>query len=102
MRTKQRGWLSTAFSVLLFGVVLVVFLMGTMSFSSGATDEGVAATREAIERAAVLCYATEGYYPPGLEYIREHYNVQVDESLYSVRYDIFSYNVRPVVTVVAR
>ncbi len=83
----------------LFVLVLAVLLAGTLGLSAGASERGAEATREAIERAAVLCYATEGFYPPGLSYIEEHYNVKVNRDKYVVWYDVFAYNVRPSIRV---
>lgn len=89
-------------AVLLFALILAVMLPGTLSLGRGASAEGVAATRRAIERAAVLCYATEGFYPPSLAYIETNYGVQVDRNNYTVRYEVFAPGIAPAITVVAR
>ncbi len=86
-------------AVLLFALILAVMLL---SLGRGASAEGVAATRRAIERAAVLCYATEGFYPPSLAYIETNYGVQVDRNNYTVRYEVFAPGIAPAITVVAR
>ena len=52
-----------------------------------------------MRRAAVACYAAEGIYPPTLEYLEEHYGVQVDRERYTVVYDVFASNLMPDVTV---
>lgn len=101
---KQQG-LEGKFSVLgtfvVFALVLVVLFIGTRNLSSGAGQEGAAATYQAIERAAVLCYATEGFYPPGLQYIKTFYGVQVDENRYAVRYEVHASNIMPTIRVVS-
>lgn len=89
-------------TIVLFVVMLSVLLVGTLHLSGGANDEGVRTTREAIERAAVLCYATEGYYPPGLSYIENNYGVQIDYSRYVVRYEVFASNIMPRVQVLPK
>ena len=96
-----RNWMGTIVTSLLFVLVLVVLVIGTLQLSGSASEEGVTATREAIERAAVLCYASEGFYPPGLNYIVENYGVQIDRTRYSVRYEVFASNIMPTVRVVA-
>ncbi len=98
-RGNQYGFLVSA---LLFVVVLLMLLAGVANLSGGADEEGIAATRRAIERAAVLCYATEGFYPPGLGYIEDNYRVHIDRERYSVRYEVFAYNVTPTIKVTAR
>jgi len=52
-----------------------------------------------ILHSAVACYAAEGIYPPTLEYLEEHYGIQVDREQYTVMYEIFASNLMPDVTV---
>ena len=54
---------------------------------------------DAIHRAVVSCYATEGFYPPTLDYVEEHYGIQIDSSRYAVFYEIFAENLMPDITV---
>ncbi|MFA6948020.1 MAG: hypothetical protein WCQ72_03485 [Eubacteriales bacterium] len=61
--------------------------------------DGADILRCAIERAAVSCYATEGVYPPTLDYLCENYGVSVDISRYAVDYDCFASNIMPSVIV---
>lgn len=100
MKTKRSSqWVTALLSVVLFAALLVVVVVGTSRLTGTASDEGVRTTRDAIERAAVLCYATEGFYPPGLDYIEQKYGVQIDYDRYAVSYSIFASNIRPIVVV---
>ena len=47
----------------------------------------------------VACYSSEGIYPPNLDYLKERYGVQVDETRYTVMYDVFADNLMPDITV---
>ena len=47
----------------------------------------------------MACYAAEGVYPPTLDYLEQHYGIQVDETRYMVSYDIFASNLMPEITV---
>ena len=87
---------------LVFLLVLVMLAAGTQKLANAASSEGVAATRQAIERASVLCYATEGFYPPGLTYIEKNYGIQVDYARYAVRYEVQASNIMPVILVTPR
>ena len=89
-------------SVALFIVMLGILLVGTVRLASSASEEGARTTQDAIERATVLCYATEGYYPPGLEYIEKNYGVQIDYTRYVIRYEIFASNIMPNIRVVLK
>ena len=45
------------------------------------------------------CYAAEGVYPPTLEYMEEHYGIQIDRQRYTVHYEVFASNIMPDITV---
>ena len=74
-----------------------------------ATDQGAAEVlgidmspkmlEEALRRGCVACYAAEGVYPPNLDYLKEHYGVQVDDARYVVIYSVFADNLMPDITV---
>ncbi len=56
----------------------------------------------ALRRAAVACYAAEGIYPPTLDYLKQHYGVQIDENRYAVFYEVFADNLMPDITVLVK
>ena len=47
----------------------------------------------------MACYAAEGIYPPDLDYLEEHYGLQIDRDRYTVFYQIFASNLMPDITV---
>ena len=47
----------------------------------------------------MACYAEQGVYPPDLDYLTEHYGVQIDDARFTVRYDAFAENLMPDITV---
>ena len=79
--------------------VLLCFLTALSNLEQGRDDEGKRQLEDAIRRSAVACYAAEGIYPPDLAYLEEHYGIQIDESRYTVSYDIFGSNLMPDITV---
>lgn len=86
-------------------VVLAVclwFLTALGNLSSGQGEKGRQQLENALRRAAVACYAAEGVYPPTLEYLTEHYGVQVDKDRYSVFYEVFAENLMPEITVLEK
>lgn len=85
------------------GILVVLLLLGALSrVSDSQAEEGRRQMEESVRRAAVNCYAVEGIYPPNLEYLKEHYGLQVDESRYTVYYEVFADNLVPEITVVLR
>ena len=80
-------------------LVLVMFMTALSNLETGRRSEGRQQLEDAVRRAAVACYAAEGIYPPDLEYLEEHYGIQVDRDRYTVMYDVFASNLMPDVTV---
>ena len=80
-------------------LVLMMFMTALSNLESGRRSEGREQLEDAVRRAAVACYAAEGIYPPDLEYLEEHYGIQVDRDRYTVMYDVFASNLMPDVTV---
>ena len=87
----------------LIAVSIAVFFAASRSLGSvslAADGEGRSLLEQSVRRAAVSCYASEGFYPPDVDYIVSHYGVVVDGSRYAVYYEIFADNIMPEITVV--
>lgn len=82
--------------------VCLWFLTALGNLNSGQGEKGRQQLENALRRAAVACYAAEGVYPPTLEYLTEHYGVQVDKDRYSVFYEVFAENLMPEITVLEK
>ena len=79
--------------------VLLVFMSALSNLQEGRVSEGRQQLEDAVRRSAVACYAAEGIYPPNLEYLEEHYGIQVDRERYTVMYEAFASNLMPDITV---
>ena len=99
---KREGLFSGTLLPLLAAVILAFFLTALSNLEEGHSSQGKAQLEQAIRRAAVACYATEGIYPPSLDYMKEYYGIQVDEDRYAVIYDAFAENLMPDITVLER
>ena len=102
-KAKNRGnrvglWATAA----LFVLMLAILVVGVVNLSGGADERGVESAQNALRRAAVMCYATEGFYPPNLDYIRQNYGVDVDQNTYVVVYEVQGASVMPRIQVVKR
>lgn len=102
MRKRERIWVRLVKNLVMplaaLGVVLF-FAMALNSLEQGQSEKGLIQLEEALRRGCVSCYAAEGIYPPTLEYLQEHYGVQVDGTRYKVFYEAFAENLMPVITV---
>ena len=77
------------------GLLVLFFVLPRKDIST----ESVKAIQEAVERSARQCYAVEGIYPPNLEYLQDHYGLQVNTKDFVVRYEAFASNLPPQVIV---
>lgn len=102
MKKKLLGSLPGLVFPTLAVVILLFFLTALNNLKTGNGEEGKDQLEQAIKRCAVTCYATEGIYPPDIEYMKEHYGIQIDEEHYVVIYDIFAENLMPEITVLEK
>ena len=99
---NRAGGLLRGALFLLAAVAAVALLLTAVGrIETRQSAEGLERLDTAIRRAAVSCYANEGSYPPTLEYLEQHYGLQVDRTQYTVYYEIFAENLMPDITVLA-
>lgn len=91
----------TAFwKCLLAAVIAVWFFTAVGGIRGGSAQEGRRQLERALRRSVVACYAAEGRYPPDVAYLQAHYGVRIDESRYTVFYEVFAENLMPEIVVV--
>ena len=83
-------------------LVLVFFLGAVSNLDRGRQEQALNQLEEALRRASAACYASEGIYPPDVEYLEEHYGLVIDEKRYIVHYQIHGANLMPDITVLER
>ena len=76
-------------------------LLFTRVISVRTDAEVLALAEESVRRAAVECYALEGFYPRSLDYLVEHYGVTAGDDRYMVSYQYVASNLMPDITVLA-
>lgn len=81
---------------------VLLFILSVTSAKEHQGEEGRQQLETALRRAAVACYATEGVYPPTIEYLCDHYGVQIAEERYIVFYEVFASNLMPEITVLEK
>ena len=97
---KKHSWLGLAGSVLLFAAAAGGFWCGVVNTEQSEDYASLQRTADALRKAAVSCYAIEGFYPASVSYLEEHYGVIVDYDRYAVLYDCIGSNVMPYIEVV--
>ena len=89
-------------SLILLLVVAIFFLGALSRLEENRRSEGKHQLETALRRTAVSCYASEGFYPPDVAYMQEHYGLQFDENTYIIRYERTASNWMPDITVLER
>jgi len=82
------------FTLAILAAVVCFFFVAVGGASDKADASSAATLEKAIKRAAVQCYAIEGFYPPDVTYLADNYGVIIDPR-YIVEYDAFSGNNLP-------
>ena len=80
-------------------LLLLGFLLGLSSISETTLSKQQESLETAITRDITHCYAVEGFYPPSLSYMEEHYGLRYDKDLFFVDYQPIGSNIRPDVTI---
>jgi len=96
------GPVRTLFTALLALAVLLFFFTALHNLDEGRHEEGCRQLEQALRRSAVACYAAEGFYPPDLAYLRQHYGLRIDDARYAVFYEVYGSNLMPDITVLMR
>lgn len=90
--------------VMLLASVMLILIVFT-SLSQYETRYNTIETeriKETVERYAIQCYATEGAYPPDIEYLTEHYGLVIDLDKYIYEYEPVAENIKPSVQIFVR
>lgn len=99
MRRRSKWPGKTAFTLIGFALILVIFLFAVNNASKGNIDRQQESLEKAIQRDVVYCYATTGRYPKTFDYIERVYGLTYDKALFSVEYEIQGSKIPPVVKV---
>lgn len=80
----------------------ILFLTGINRLEAGQSAQGRQRLEDSVRRTAVACYASEGFYPPSVDYMETNWGLQYDQDRYIVRYEVFASNLMPQITVLEK
>lgn len=89
-------------SILVFALIFSAISFAMTHFGNKSSDSQLEIVRSAVKRAALTCYAVEGYYPQSEKYLKDNYGLAYDDDRYVVMYDAFASNLMPSIRVVER
>ncbi len=96
MKHKKFNW--RIFTPLFVLLTLLIFLLLFQSMQNNNIERSRAALETALNRDIAHCYAMEGFYPPSLSYLEEHYGLTYDHDLFFVDYNPIASNLYPDIT----
>lgn len=99
MKKQIKKILPTLLSAIL---VLALFVSGVRLIEKSSRSESVSMVEQSVSRAALQCYALEGFYPRSLSYLEERYGVMVDMDVYFIHYQYIADNLAPEIYVTLR
>ena len=103
MKKEKKGSLLPVILMPLVVIALVLcFLSGVSNLTKGQSQEDKRRLEDVLRESAVACYAVEGFYPPDLAYLEEHYGVQIDKRHFVVHYTAIAENLMPDITVLEK
>lgn len=100
-QSKRFRYRNVVLSLVIFAAIICAFVFSLNNISANAQSESKKAAENAIQKAIVTCYSVEGMYPENIEYLEEHYGIQIDRTKYVVNYQTIGSNVMPYVELVA-
>lgn len=80
-------------------VLIALFLFFISSVSDDTLSKQEESLQNAIHRDVLHCYAVEGFYPPSLSYLEEHYGLTYDHEHFLIDYQPIGDNIQPDVTI---
>lgn len=94
----KTSWI-TAF---VFAIFISILMVSIASIGSRNTDRQEETLANALERDIMHCYALEGFYPPSLSYIEQHYGLVYDKDKYIVDYRPVANNIYPNIAIIKK
>jgi hypothetical protein len=89
-------------TLILVGAIWAAGFQAVQNITLDKSEDRSKAIETVLLQAAVQCYALEGSYPPGLDYLQNHYGILLDEAQYYYFYDVQGANLVPKIAVIKR
>jgi hypothetical protein len=95
----MKGLIKTIIIIVVPVLAAVLLVVASEKIGGRQEHESLKQLETTVRKAVMTCYATEGVYPPNIDYIEEHYGIQIDHDRYGVFYEIFGDNIMPQISV---
>lgn len=101
-RKKKLHIKASYITTFVFALFILLMLVFVSSIGNQNTDRQEETLASALERDIMHCYALEGYYPPSLKYIEDHYGLVYDKEKYIVDYRPVANNIYPNIAIIKK
>lgn len=99
-RKRSMNLVKTALLFLVLAALVFCLTKAVNKMGNGQQAESLKQLDQSVRKATMTCYATEGVYPPSIQYLKDNYGIQIDEEKFSVFYEIEGANLMPNITVI--
>ncbi|MBN2559054.1 MAG: hypothetical protein JXB33_09905 [Clostridia bacterium] len=102
---RKKNRIKAISRILPLAIVFAVVAAVIVSLPSFGRESGYIradAVEDTIRKYVIQCYALEGSYPPGLDYLAKNYGLILDDGRYVYYYDAFAANIMPDIEVYSR
>ena len=89
-------------SMLMVFAIIIAIIFSLPSFRKSGGRIRAESIENTIKKYAVQCYASEGSYPPNLDYLVDNYGLMLDKKNYFYYYEAFASNFMPDISVYSR
>lgn len=93
-------WRKVLLPAAVFLAVCILFFQGLTMIERSTDAEQYESLKTTLNQSIIHCYATEGFYPPSLGYIEEHYGLTYDHDKFFIDYQPLAANLTPDVTII--
>jgi hypothetical protein len=98
--SRLRSKLALPLSLLILFLVLTGFSYAYSTVAAGNIHRQKEYLVNSLEHYITDCYASKGYYPISLNYLKENYNLTYNDQLFYIDYQVRGANIRPDVAVI--
>lgn len=94
--------ISIAGRIVVIAIIIGLFIVGSNYFLNSQYLDSESRISDAIYRDMIHCYSIEGYYPPSVEYMEEHFGLIYDKEKYYIEYSIIGDSIMPTFEITER
>lgn len=96
------GAITQIISLLIVFAIITAIIVSLPSFKKSSGKIREESIENIIKKYVIQCYASEGSYPPSLDYLAQNYGLIIDDKHYVYYYDAFAANFMPEIEVYSR